>query len=168
MLERLADRNLAQGLRRRFGPEDVVQSACRTFFRRAQAGEFEISDEDALWRLLCAITLTKLRQQVRFHGQQKRNVRDEKHLDSINAQGRPRTPQFAASGGAPEDAVEFADQMQALVGSLDEKEREVLELKLQELDNVQIAERLGCAERTVRRRLRRVEAALLAMLDEAD
>jgi len=48
MLERLADRNLAQGMRRRFGPEDIVQSACRTFFRRAQAGEFEIPSEDSL------------------------------------------------------------------------------------------------------------------------
>jgi hypothetical protein len=75
MLERLVERNLARGLRRRLGPEDVVQSACRTFLRRAEAGEFEITDSDSLWRLLCAIALTKVRQQARFHAQQKRNIR---------------------------------------------------------------------------------------------
>ncbi len=167
MLERLADRNLAQGMRRRFGPEDIVQSACRTFFRRAQAGEFEIPSEDSLWRLLCAITLTKLRQQARFHGRQRRDVRQEKHLDSVNVQGRPKVRQLADEAGDPEDAVEFADQMQALIGSLEEKEREVLELKLQEIPNEEIARRLGCAERTVRRRLERIEAILRRMLDEA-
>ncbi len=167
MLERLADRNLAQGMRRRFGPEDIVQSACRTFFRRAQAGEFEIPSEDSLWRLLCAITLTKLRQQARFHGRQRRDVRQEKHLDSVNVQGRPKVRQLADEAGDPEDAVEFADQMQALIGSLEEKEREVLELKLQEIPNEEIARRLGCAERTVRRRLERIEAILRKMLDEA-
>lgn len=167
MLERLADRNLAQGMRRRFGPEDIVQSACRTFFRRAQAGEFEIPSQDCLWRLLCAITLTKLRQQARFHGRQRRDVRQEKHLDSVNVQGRPKVRQLADEAGDPEDAVEFADQMQALIGSLEEREREVMELKLQEIPNEEIARRLGCAERTVRRRLERIEAIFRRMLDEA-
>lgn len=167
MLERLADRNLAQGLRRRLGPEDVVQSACRTFFRRAQAGEFEIADEDSLWRLLCAIALTKIRQQARFHGQEKRNVQQERHLDSVDLQGRPKVRQVAAEGGSPGEAIEFADQMRALIESLEDREREVLELKLQELDNEAIARQLKCAERTVRRRLARIEAVLVKMLDEA-
>lgn len=168
MLERLADRNLARGLRRRFGPEDVVQSACRTFLRRAQAGEFEIDSSDGLWRLLCAITLTKLRQQARFHGRKKRDLRQEKHLDSINLQGRPKIPQVAAEASVPEEAVEFADQMQALIDSLEDKEREILELKLQQVDNEEIARQLGCAERTVRRRLQRIEAVFTKLLDEAE
>lgn len=168
MLERLADRNLARGLRRRFGPEDVVQSACRTFLRRAQAGEFEIDSSDGLWRLLCAITLTKLRQQARFHGRKKRDLRQEKHLDSINLQGRPKIPQVAAEASVPEEAVEFADQMQALIDSLEDKEREILELKLQQVDNEEIARQLGCAERTVRRRLQRIEAVFTKLLDESE
>src|SRR4051794_2988473 len=39
MLHRLADQRLPAGVRRRIGPEDVVQSACRTFLRRAKEGE---------------------------------------------------------------------------------------------------------------------------------
>jgi RNA polymerase sigma factor (sigma-70 family) len=167
MLERLVERNLALRLRRRVGPEDVVQSACRTFLRRAQAGEFEISDADMLWRLLCTIALTKVRKEVRFHGQQKRDIQREKHLDSVDLAGRPKTPQIEDPLSTPAAAVEFADQMQMLIESLDAKEREVLELKLQELDNVEIARRLRCAERTVRRRLERIEARLTRMLDDS-
>src|SRR5438045_1207816 len=67
LLERLAGKHLADALRRRVSPEDVAQSACRTFLRRARVGQFQLSDSESLWRLLCAITLTKVREQTRFH-----------------------------------------------------------------------------------------------------
>jgi len=57
-----------------WGPEDLVQSACRTFLRRAQIGQFRLADSEELWRLLCAITLTKVREQTRFHMRQKRGL----------------------------------------------------------------------------------------------
>ena len=47
-LQRLASQHLSSGLRRRVGAEDVVQSACRTFLRRAQDGQFEFSDAESL------------------------------------------------------------------------------------------------------------------------
>ena len=68
-LERLADRHLAGGMRRRLGPEDVVQSACRSFFRRARLGQFQMEDSGALWRILCAITLTKVAHPNQFDTQ---------------------------------------------------------------------------------------------------
>src|SRR3954451_16484076 len=74
LLHQVAERNLAGGVRRRVGPEDVVQSACRTFLRRAQGGEFRLEDSEGLWRLLCAITLSKVREQTRFHLRQKRGL----------------------------------------------------------------------------------------------
>jgi hypothetical protein len=74
-LERLAEK-----LRRRVGPEDVVQSVCRTFLRRARAGPFQFADSAALWRVLCAITLTKVREQIRFHLRQKRGLGQETNL----------------------------------------------------------------------------------------
>ena len=82
-LERLAAKHLPAGLRRHVGPEDVVQSACRTFLRRTQGGEFQLADSEDLWRLLCAITLTKVREQARFHLRQKRGVDQEVALEAL-------------------------------------------------------------------------------------
>src|SRR5438132_48415 len=87
LLHPLADKHLAGPLRRRVGPEDVVQSACRTFLRRAQAGEFQLADSEALWRLLCAITLAKVRELARFHGRQKRGFDQEVFLEARSAGG---------------------------------------------------------------------------------
>ena len=57
-------------LQRRIGPDDIVQSVCRTFFRRSQDGQFELHGTASLWRLLCAITLAKVRHHARFHYQE--------------------------------------------------------------------------------------------------
>jgi RNA polymerase sigma factor (sigma-70 family) len=163
-LHRLADRNLAPGLRRRIGPEDVVQSACRTFLRRAQGGEFQLDDSEGLWRVLCAITLTKIREQARFHLRQKRGLNQEQHM--------PPAPTDSASGGfdpadpnpTPAEAIAFTDYFSELLSSLDEEERQVVELKLQDLTNEQVAEKLGCSERTVRRVVKRVQSHMAASL----
>jgi hypothetical protein len=73
-LQRVADRRLPQGLRRRIAPEDVVQSVCRTFLRRAGEGQFDLGDSKGLWGLLCAITLTEVHEQSRFHLRKKRGA----------------------------------------------------------------------------------------------
>ena len=38
-------------IRRNLDPEDVVQSAYRTFFRRLDEGQFELANWDCLWGL---------------------------------------------------------------------------------------------------------------------
>eukprot|EP00913_Durusdinium_trenchii_P023326 g21904.t1 len=111
-LERVADRHLMSGLKRRVGADDVVQSVCRTFVRRTQEGEFEISQADSLWALLCAITLTKVREQARFHLRQKRSLNRENNLDSMMADGRPRHEVIPGSSPNPAGDVEFADQLE--------------------------------------------------------
>lgn len=160
-LLRLADRRLPEGLRRRVGPEDVVQSACRTFLRRAKGGEFRLPDSESLWQLLCAITLTKVREQARYHLRQKRDVAQEvgglgaRPDDSMAASTEP-----AGAAPDPADAAAFADQFEHLMGSLDPEERQVVDLKLQEYTNDQVAEALGCSSRTVTRLLKRVQGRL--------
>ncbi|HLJ93477.1 MAG TPA: sigma-70 family RNA polymerase sigma factor [Gemmataceae bacterium] len=155
LLERLAERHLSEGLRRRVGAEDVVQSAYRTFLRRAQAGEFQLSDSEGLWRLLCAITLAKVRELARYHGRQKRGFEQEVPL------GKSDEPfGLVAPGPSPAEAAEFADQFQQLMASLDEEERRFVDLKLQQCTNLEVAARLGCSERTVRRILKRVQSRL--------
>lgn len=164
-LQRLAAQHLSSGLRRRVGAEDVVQSACRTFLRRAQGGQFELSDSESLWRLLCAITLTKVRQQARFHGRQKRAIGQERHLGPEGS--RAAAGHVVSQEPTPAEAAEFADQLEQLLSLLDDEEREVVILKLEQNTNEEAAQQMQCSERTVRRILKRVQTRLKQNLLEA-
>jgi RNA polymerase sigma factor (sigma-70 family) len=158
-LHRLAERHLGPGLHRRLGPEDVVQSACRTFLRRARGGQYQLGDGQDLWGLLCAITLTKIREQARFHRRRKRSLDREMPLEAGAGDGPCRD--LADPGPTPDEAVEFADLFGHVLANLDEEERRLVDLKLQDDTNEEAAERLGCSERTVRRLFKRVRARLL-------
>lgn len=127
VLERIAAKN-----RRLFGPEDVAQAVCRTFFRRSQGGEQQRTKSEALWSLLCAITLTKLQQKRRLE---------------------PLVP-FAA------DATEFSAIMETVLASLDDVERQLVELKLQDFTDEEVASQMGGSERTVGLLLKRVQGRL--------
>jgi len=159
-LERLADRHLNSALRRRVGSDDVAQSVCRTFFRRAAEGEFDLPEGSALWALLCAITLTKIREQARFHLRQKRSLKDEQRLDSVVADGRQRHEMIPGASPDPAANVEFVDQFEQVMARFTEEEQNIVDLKLQQFTNDEIAEKVGCSERTVRRLLQRVRSQL--------
>jgi RNA polymerase sigma-70 factor (ECF subfamily) len=164
MLERLADKNLGKGMRARLGPDDVVQSVCRTFFRRAQEGQFTFEDQDTLWRLLVAITLTKVREKTRYHMRARRGMQMETPLAGGDESGAGLG--LAASGPSPDELAEFSDLLEATLAGLDEEERQVLQLKLQDLTHEETAERMGCSERTVRRMLKKVQGRLERMLEK--
>lgn len=164
-LHRLAENRLPGALQRRVGADDVVQSACRTFLRRARKGEFDLPDGDALWRLLCAITLAKLRKHIRFHLRQKRGLNQELHIDALSSSGKADLPPLAAGGVGPEAAAIFSDEFRSLLDGLDEEERTLVIYKLQRYNNEEIAEKMGCSERTVRRIVKRVQARLQRTLE---
>ncbi len=160
LLQRLAERHLPPGLRRRVGPEDVVQSVCFTFLRRVQGGEFQLNDSESLWRLLCAITLSKVHNQARLHLRQKRGVDQEIDRTAAAGDGGLSGLHPVARGPGPDEAAAFADQLEQVLALLDEEERQLVDLKLQEYTNEEAAEHMGCSERTVRRILKRVQAHL--------
>ncbi len=157
---RLAQSRMPADLRQRVGPEDVVQSACRTFFRRAQDGKFQLNDADSLWNLLCAITLNKVRMQLRFHLRGRRSLNRETSLD---ARAEP------ASGGhsPPSDELTvFADQLRHLLSALTPVQQQVVQMKLDGKDSEEIAKALGCVERTVRRTMQEIRTRLKKQLVE--
>jgi RNA polymerase sigma factor (sigma-70 family) len=166
-LERLAERNLARRMLRRVGADDIAQSVCRTFLRRARIGEFELADSKSFWSILCAITLTKVRDQMRFHLRGKRGLNREVHPSDDDSyagksaffNARP------ADEPTPADAAEFADQFMQLIESLDDEGRLLVDLKLQQCSNPEIAKRMGLSERTVSRILKRVKTALVRHFD---
>lgn len=143
-LHRVADRQLSQQLKRRVDPEDVVQSACRTFFRRVRQGEFAIRDRSDLWRLLLTITLNKARLQARYHGRIRRGANREQSL----------ADDPTSSGGSFEAALEqidFSDFLESILRHLSDEQQEIFRRTLDGQTQNEIAEAVGCSERTVRR-----------------
>lgn len=165
LLQEVAERRLAAALRRRVAPEDVVQSVCRTFLRRVQGGELVLDDAERLWHLLCAIALTKAREQARFHGRQKRALGREVPLDAPAASGGVATgnPALIDPEPSPEAAL-LADEIEAEILALEPEARDIVLLKIADLTNEAIAERVGCSERTVRRLLHKVRDQLAERL----
>jgi len=156
-LEKIAARNMTPALQQRVGADDVFQSVCRTFFRRAAEGQFAVPDRDSLWRLLCAITLNKVKMQARFHSAQRRGRLESASLENEDAR---------QSGVSVEQAVEFADEFARLLESLPDAEGRVIRLKLDGHSHSEIAAQLQCTERTVGRLLVKARVGLASMLGE--
>lgn len=164
-LQRVADSRLPRKLRHRVAPEDVVQSVCRTFLRRAGEGQFQLRDESNVWGLLCAITLAKVHEQSRFHLRKKRGADRESPDGFGTGDSSPHLPAPADRAPSPADAAEFADQFEHLFESLNGEERRIVELKLDGCTNDEVAARLRCSERTVRRVLKQLQERLAKELD---
>lgn len=158
LLHEVAERRLAAALRRRVGAEDVVQSVCRTFLRRVQGGELVLEDAERLWHLLCAIAVAKTREQARFHGRDKRNVHAQVGLEPADG-----GEELVAAIPSPESAA-IAAQIEEAIEQLDDEERQIVLLKIADLTNDEIAEKLGCSERTVRRLIQKVREELADLL----
>lgn len=164
-LDLVTRRHFPAGLNRRLAPEDIVQSTCRSFFTRIQDGRLEVSDRDSLWGLLCAIALNKTRMKQRFHLAQRRAVNREQDVQSSSTENQERAAIEPASGAAPPDeAVIFAEQLERVMELLDVTEKQILQLKLDNYSNHEIAEKVNRSERTVRRVVERLQEKLSAAL----
>jgi RNA polymerase sigma factor (sigma-70 family) len=65
-----------------------------------------------------------------------------------------------SASAAPDEVVAFAEHLERLLATLEKEERLLLDLRLQDRSQGEIAETLGVSERTVRRLLRRLESRL--------
>jgi RNA polymerase sigma factor (sigma-70 family) len=167
-LQKLADKNIGPGLRRRVGPESIWQSVCQSFLRRAQAGEFQLTDSESLWRLLCAITLTKVREKARYHRRKKRSIDLERPLNHAAGSDDPATQELPDERGeSPLDTMAFQEEFESLLTGFSDEEKQLVELKLQDLTNDEAAARMGSSERTVRRILSRIKERLQGAFSES-
>lgn len=147
-LIRLARSRLSTRLASRIDPEDVVQSACRSFFMRARDGEFELDQPGDLWRLLARITVRKTCRNTRRHGAGKRNATLEVPLD-FNGEARP----ILSHEPTPEQAAILTEELERLLAPLKPHERRIFQLRLDGEDVDEIAIKVERSPRTVRRTL---------------
>jgi len=155
----IARREINPKLGRRVDPEDVVQSAYRSFFLRMGRGEYELGNGQELWKLLVTITLNKVRKQGKFHHAQKRNVSRDESAGGSGC-GPPRADLARSTEPSPEDAAMLIEEVSALLSGLQPDQRPLIELRLQGYTSVEIAKQTGRAERSVRRILERVSKQL--------
>jgi RNA polymerase sigma factor (sigma-70 family) len=155
----LARRRMSTRLARHLDPEDVVQSAYRSFFSGARAGCYALRRDGDLWRLLAAITLHKLGRQVERHTASKRAVEREQPFGEENAllDLHGETP---ARGPTPDEEAALAETLERMLRGLGPLERRMIELRLQGCSLAEIAGDVHRSERTVRRLLERVKEKL--------
>src|SRR5262249_28835697 len=135
----LALRHIDAGLRHKVDPEDVVQSAYKSFFFRYGAGNLNVVNWNSLWGLL---TLTAGRKCA-------------DRAANAGADGGAPAGELAPPGGeeaapwlepfnrepTPLEAAVLSETVEQLFAGLDEEERTILELSLQGYTTREISER---------------------------
>ena len=73
----LALRHIDAGLRHKVDPEDVVQSAYKSFFFRYGDGKLDVVNWNSLWGLLSLITVRKCAERAAYHRAERRDAARE-------------------------------------------------------------------------------------------
>jgi RNA polymerase sigma-70 factor (ECF subfamily) len=159
----LARRRVEGRLAHRLDPEDVVQSAFKSFFVRYRDGKLQVGDWDGLWGLLTLITLRKCADRFEYLRAERRDVARE-----APARDGQVPPWQLTAGREPQpyEAALLTETVEQLWRAADADERPVLELSLQGCTAVEISLRLGRALRSVQRLRERIRKRLVRMGEE--
>lgn len=161
----LARRRMRDMPRRAFDEEDAALSAMHSFCQGVEMGKFEkLDDRRDLWKLLVTITIRKIHAQYVSSRRLKRGggqVRGESVFEYAPTGDEPGRAagigNILGKEPTPELAVTVVETTQTLLDSLDDDTaRRIAVLKLEGYNNREIAEELGCARRTVERKLERI------------
>ena len=155
----LARSRLSDRMQRRVEPEDVVQSAYRSFFRKAGEDRYSLEKSGDLWKLMAAITISKVRGEVEFHTAQKRRVYAEESIGA-SVSGYQINPVVIADDPTPADAAAVVEELREVMEQLEPLQRQILELALQNLEVEAICQEVQRSGRTVRRSLQQVRELL--------
>ena len=142
---RLAEYNIAPGMKHRIEADDIGATVFRTVFRRISEGKFRFEDEESFWKQLVVITLNRLANKVRDGNAQKRGGGKTKlSIEDLIA---------IASDPDPSHAAALSEVISIIADQLDETGRRILELRMAEYTYVEISEELGVTPKTVQRRM---------------
>lgn len=159
-LYRLAQRNTATDLTRRFDAEDVVQSVFRTFFRRVRTGLYDLPDGDELWRLLLVISLNKIRALAIHHRAQKRSV------NATVAPGPELLSQFTGTSSESLALTSLKLVIGDVLKDLPEVQQQMIVRRIEGCQVEEIAAETGRSKRTVERVLQDFRGRLRGLIDE--
>ncbi len=141
--------------------EDVALSAFKSFCMGAQKGRFpQVTDRDNLWPFLVAITSHKSVDLIRNENRQKRGGTGKSDGSSEKKKWTSIPLDFEEiiqKQPSPEFAVQLAEELERLLNLLDKTGdstlRQVALGKMEGETTTELAQNLGCARRTVERKL---------------
>jgi RNA polymerase sigma factor (sigma-70 family) len=154
-LRNLAEQQIGNKLAARVGPEDIVQSVFRTFFRQANENLFSIDRSSALWSLLAAITVNKVRRQGERHLALKRDVNRELAIDPA-----PLLAKVVSREPGPEEIAVMTEELELVAAGLSDRDASILNLCLEGHSVSEIVTKVCVSRWTVRRILDRMGAKL--------
>jgi DNA-directed RNA polymerase specialized sigma24 family protein len=160
-LVRLARKKLRNDRRARAveDEEDAALSAFDSFCRGVDRGRFpRLTDRDDLWRLLVVLTVRKALDQIERQGAARRGGdhqgAESTPLDDGDDPGGDPLDRFLSNEPTPEFAAMVDERHRRLRDALgDAALCQVLDLRLEGYTREEIAERLGCAVSSVKRKL---------------
>ncbi|MDG2222698.1 MAG: ECF-type sigma factor [Rubripirellula sp.] len=133
--------------------EDIVLSVFESFYAAAENGRFpDLSDRDDLWRLLLRMSARKVVDKRR-HDQRQRRGGDAK-VHSLNHSGDEDVIVAIGDEPSPEMVLMMQESVEEVFSHLGVGQlRELAGAKLEGYSNAELAERFGCSERTIERRM---------------
>jgi RNA polymerase sigma-70 factor (ECF subfamily) len=155
----LARSRLDSRLRQKVDPEDVLQSAYKSFFSRYAQGQFDLHDWNGLWSLLVVITLRKCGRWREHYHAGLRDVRTEVPLPPSAGESGPPGATLVREP-TPAEAALLAEAVEGLLRGLEGRDRDITVLALQGYTAVEISTLLDRPERTVYRVLDRLKKQL--------
>jgi RNA polymerase sigma-70 factor, ECF subfamily len=140
-----------------------VLSAYKSFFIRNGRGEFDLAGWDDLWALLAYITLRKCGKQRRFV----RAARRDRARDVSWTKGREIVSWLPDRAPTPFEAATLNETVELLFQAMKPDDRPIVEQILMGYTAEQVASKLDCSERTVRRVRQRAKHRLERLIGGA-
>src|SRR3954451_18432476 len=113
----LALRHIDAGLRHKVDPEDVVQSAYKSFFLRYGAGNLNVVNWNSLWGLLTLITVRKCAERAAYHRAECRDAARE--AVPPRGEGTAPVPEPFGREPTPLEAAVLSETVEQLLAGLD-------------------------------------------------
>jgi RNA polymerase sigma-70 factor (ECF subfamily) len=163
-LAAVARGHLHSRLRQKVDPEDVLQSAYKSFFRRQADGSLAPSDWHELWNFLTVLTIRKCIRYWDRYTAARRDLRVEAVPPSTN--GSAFDWHLLDREPSPQEGALLAEAVERLLQGLVGRDRDIVTLALQGYSAAEIGAQLNRPRRTVYRVLERIQKRLQQMQDE--